>query len=171
MTACCPDCGKSFASAGPLAQHIQAKHPNVCIVCNKSFGSEISLNQHTVDTHGTGNIFHFTAVRNQNSHSACCPDCGKSFASAGPLAQHIQAKHANVCIVCNKSFRSESSLNQHTVDKHGTGTSFTLLQSGTKTTTTTTLLFMEPVATTGSISGASQEGKVLVGLCIKRKAK
>jgi negative regulator of genetic competence, sporulation and motility len=129
MTACCPDCGKSFASAGPLAQHIQAKHPNVCIVCNKSFGSEISLNQHTVDTHGTGNIFHFTAVRNQNSHSACCPDCGKSFASAGPLAQHIQAKHANVCIVCNKSFRSESSLNQHTVDKHGTGTSFTLLQS------------------------------------------
>ncbi|XP_076438944.1 uncharacterized protein LOC143277880 [Babylonia areolata] len=101
----CEECGKSFAGAWHLRKHrlthAKAAKTFDCSVCQKSFASQVELDEH-VQGHADEKPF-------------VCEVCNKGFYSSGLLnkhkKQHASSKH--VCNVCNETFKSGAGLKEH----------------------------------------------------------
>uniref|UniRef100_A0A8W7Q145 C2H2-type domain-containing protein n=1 Tax=Anopheles coluzzii TaxID=1518534 RepID=A0A8W7Q145_ANOCL len=79
------------------------KRPYACELCNKSFGHEISLNQHRA-VHNVEKVFE-------------CKQCGKAFKRSSTLSTHLLI-HSDTrpypCGFCGKRFHQKSDMKKHT---------------------------------------------------------
>ena len=119
----CPTCNKTFSSRYSLNVHMnihseskpyECPHTN----CRKCFRTKSALNTHINLTH--------TEIKDN-----ICTICGKAFAKAWLLRQHMtrhSANHRYVCLKCSKSFAypylvlvksfSHVQLKEHEITKH-----------------------------------------------------
>jgi len=76
----CPQCGKGYASAGHLKQHVESVHegkkPHVCPQCGDAFAQAGQLNSHVVVVHEGAKPF-------------VCEKCQHPFAAAYLLERHL----------------------------------------------------------------------------------
>jgi hypothetical protein len=105
-----------------------------CVLCNRSFDSDVSLQQHkrespahtfdcrTCDRHyGSGTALQ-QHLRDSPVHAPSfdCDDCDRSFDSEEALQQHLRDSPAHApsfdCETCDRSFGSEEALQQHLRD-------------------------------------------------------
>ncbi|UPX09972.1 uncharacterized protein EKO05_0000648 [Ascochyta rabiei] len=79
----------------------------ICVPCNRSFGSETALKQHQQDSP-------------VHAEACDCKPCNRSFGSGSALEQHQRNSPAHAetfdCKPCDRSFRSTSALEQHQRD-------------------------------------------------------
>uniref|UniRef100_A0A914WV47 C2H2-type domain-containing protein n=1 Tax=Plectus sambesii TaxID=2011161 RepID=A0A914WV47_9BILA len=103
----CIKCSKIFTTAHGLEVHVRRSHtgrrPYTCDVCNKSFGHEVSLQQHM-------------AVHSQEKQFSCT-QCGKTFKRSSTLSTHLLI-HSDTrpypCEYCGKRFHQKSDMKKHT---------------------------------------------------------
>ncbi|XP_046644009.1 fez family zinc finger protein 1-like isoform X2 [Daphnia pulicaria] len=103
----CVKCEKMFSTPHGLEVHARRSHngkrPFACDVCNKTFGHEISLNQHR-SLHNTEKVFE-------------CRQCGKTFKRSSTLSTHLLI-HSDTrpypCQYCGKRFHQKSDMKKHT---------------------------------------------------------
>jgi hypothetical protein len=116
----CGFCNRTFGSEGALEQHTRDSPAHrqsffECEACDRSFGSEYSLEQHLRDSPA-------------HAPSFDCEVCNRSFSSEYSLEQHLRDSPAHApsfdCEVCDRSFGSEYSLEQHLRDSPAHGPSF-----------------------------------------------
>ncbi|KAK3346480.1 hypothetical protein B0T25DRAFT_552105 [Lasiosphaeria hispida] len=121
-------CSLTFKDSSALEQHQEAKHRHCCKQCNRSFSTQISLDQHSRDLHGSptpggkkGPSPKQVVGHLQKEDSNCyCGECQKSFVDAAALAHHLRsAAHAVEfrCCDCERSFIDLDALRQHLKDK------------------------------------------------------
>ncbi|XP_030420495.1 PR domain zinc finger protein 5 isoform X5 [Gopherus evgoodei] len=113
----CRNCGKKFPVKQALQRHVLQCTENVnpgdtsrsfqCSVCNTSFSSESSFEQHKEACRGDARFI-------------CKADsCGKRFKSKDALKKHKENVHTGnsrkklVCSVCNKKCSSATNLQEH----------------------------------------------------------
>ncbi|XP_019377587.1 PREDICTED: PR domain zinc finger protein 5 isoform X2 [Gavialis gangeticus] len=113
----CRNCGKKFPVKQALQRHVLQCTENVnpgdssrsfqCSVCNTSFSSELSYEQHKEACRGDARFI-------------CKADsCGKRFKSKDALKKHKDNVHTGnsrkklVCSVCNKKCSSATNLQEH----------------------------------------------------------
>ncbi|CAL1579328.1 unnamed protein product [Knipowitschia caucasica] len=103
----CIKCSKVFSTPHGLEVHVRRSHsgsrPFECGVCGKTFGHEVSLDQHR-------------AVHSQE-RSFSCKICGKSFKRSSTLSTHLLI-HSDTrpypCQFCGKRFHQKSDMKKHT---------------------------------------------------------
>ncbi|CAI5784431.1 domain zinc finger 5 isoform X1 [Podarcis lilfordi] len=113
----CRNCGKKFPVKQALQRHVLQCTENVnpgdrsrsfqCSVCNTSFSSELSYEQHKEACRG-------------DARFVCKADsCGKRFKSKDALKKHKENVHTGnsrkrlMCSVCNKRCSSATNLQEH----------------------------------------------------------
>ncbi|XP_033015764.1 PR domain zinc finger protein 5 isoform X3 [Lacerta agilis] len=113
----CRNCGKKFPVKQALQRHVLQCTENVnpgdrsrsfqCSVCNTSFSSELSYEQHKEACRG-------------DARFVCKADsCGKRFRSKDALKKHKENVHTGnsrkrlMCSVCNKRCSSATNLQEH----------------------------------------------------------
>ncbi|KAM6441623.1 PR domain zinc finger protein 5 isoform 2-T2 [Liasis olivaceus] len=113
----CRNCGKKFPVKQALQRHVLQCTENVnpgnysrsfqCSVCNTSFSSELSFEQHKEACRG-------------DARFVCKADsCGKRFKSKDALKKHKENVHTGnsrkrlMCSVCNKRCSSATNLQEH----------------------------------------------------------
>mmetsp|Transcript_26715 Transcript_26715/g.26958 ORF Transcript_26715/g.26958 Transcript_26715/m.26958 type:complete len:183 (-) Transcript_26715:436-984(-) len=112
-----------------------------CDICDKTFVSQIALNQHNAQKHVNKetSLPSLTDMNNHQEHvhntnmtvqpaditKYECEACQKSFSTLIGLNQHNEQKHrektsdtaskiqTHKCQICNETFKSKSALNQH----------------------------------------------------------
>ncbi|KAJ7327007.1 hypothetical protein JRQ81_016766 [Phrynocephalus forsythii] len=113
----CRNCGKKFPVRQALQRHVLQCTENFslgdrsrsfpCSVCNTSFGSELSYEQHQ------------EACRGDARFICKAESCGKRFKSKDALKKHKENVHTGnsrkrlVCSVCNKRCSSATNLQEH----------------------------------------------------------
>ncbi|XP_066488723.1 PR domain zinc finger protein 5 isoform X2 [Tiliqua scincoides] len=113
----CRNCGKKFPVKQALQRHVLQCTENVnlgnrlrsfqCSVCNTSFGSELSYEQHK------------EACRGDARFICKAGSCGKKFKSKDALKKHKENVHTGnsrkrlMCSVCNKRCSSATNLQEH----------------------------------------------------------
>lgn len=121
-------CGRIFPDRQALKQHQATKHRHSCQKCSRSFGTQIGLEDHDRDSHGSpSGKAKRSPASNQaagqlqnNNDNRYCGECRKVFVDAAALAQHLQSSaHASDfrCCDCERSFVSTKALMQHLQDK------------------------------------------------------
>lgn len=105
----CSQCNKSFNTVHGLEVHVRRTHagalrPHCCELCGKTFGHEISLQQHKQTIHSSAKNFN-------------CTICGKCFKRSSTLSTHMLI-HSNTrpysCSYCGKRFHQKSDMKKHT---------------------------------------------------------
>ncbi|XP_069711292.1 PR domain zinc finger protein 5 isoform X5 [Phaenicophaeus curvirostris] len=113
----CRNCGKKFPVKQALQRHVLQCTENInpgdssrsfqCSVCNTSFSSELSYEQHKEACRGDARFI-------------CKADsCGKRFKSKDALKKHKENVHSGnsrkklMCSVCNKKCSSATNLQEH----------------------------------------------------------
>ncbi|KAM9028344.1 PR domain zinc finger protein 5 isoform 10-T10 [Ara ararauna] len=113
----CRNCGKKFPVKQALQRHVLQCTENIrpgdtsrsfqCSVCNTSFSSELSYEQHKEACRGDARFI-------------CKADsCGKRFKSKDALKKHKENVHSGnsrkklMCSVCNKKCSSAANLQEH----------------------------------------------------------
>lgn len=123
----CEECGKRFASAFQLREHISIQHLKernfVCEECGQKFGRRGGLRRHVQMVH--------------QNHLHMCPyeGCGHpGYKCSKALTAHIRSVHTNVrpyvCETCGKAFVRRNDLKMHTLT-HTSETTF-LCECGSK---------------------------------------
>uniref|UniRef100_A0A5S6QXY7 C2H2-type domain-containing protein n=1 Tax=Trichuris muris TaxID=70415 RepID=A0A5S6QXY7_TRIMR len=103
----CVRCQKWFSTSHGLEVHVRRTHsgrkPFACDKCGKTFGHEVSLNQHR-STHANEKAFE-------------CAQCGKVFKRSSTLSTHLMI-HTDTrpyaCPYCDKRFHQKSDMKKHT---------------------------------------------------------
>ncbi|XP_072285692.1 zinc finger protein Gfi-1b isoform X1 [Pyxicephalus adspersus] len=103
----CVKCSKVFSTSHGLEVHVRRSHsgtrPFVCDICGKSFGHEVSLEQH-LNVHSQERSFE-------------CKMCGKTFKRSSTLSTHLLI-HSDTrpypCQFCGKRFHQKSDMKKHT---------------------------------------------------------
>ncbi|XP_062413596.1 growth factor independent 1A transcription repressor a [Pungitius pungitius] len=103
----CIKCCKVFSTPHGLEVHVRRSHsgtrPFECVICGKTFGHAVSLEQHT-------------AVHSQE-RSFSCKICNKSFKRSSTLSTHLLI-HSDTrpypCQYCGKRFHQKSDMKKHT---------------------------------------------------------
>ncbi|KAM8849548.1 growth factor independent 1A transcription repressor a [Spinachia spinachia] len=103
----CIKCCKVFSTPHGLEVHVRRSHsgtrPFQCVICGKTFGHAVSLEQHT-------------AVHSQE-RSFSCKICKKSFKRSSTLSTHLLI-HSDTrpypCQYCGKRFHQKSDMKKHT---------------------------------------------------------
>uniref|UniRef100_G3PSV0 Growth factor independent 1A transcription repressor a n=1 Tax=Gasterosteus aculeatus TaxID=69293 RepID=G3PSV0_GASAC len=103
----CIKCCKVFSTPHGLEVHVRRTHsgtrPFECVICGKTFGHAVSLEQHT-------------AVHSQE-RSFSCKICNKSFKRSSTLSTHLLI-HSDTrpypCQYCGKRFHQKSDMKKHT---------------------------------------------------------
>lgn len=119
MSSHCILCDRSFDKDESLQQHLRDSPAHIsschCEACNRSFSSEEALEQHLRDS-----PFHAPTFN--------CETCDRSFGDDGALEQHLRDSpvHARTfsCETCDRSFRGQEALEQHLRDSPVHTTSF-----------------------------------------------
>ena len=104
----CEICEKSFSTNPSKNQHVAIAHGGKvktfsCNVCNKIFRKESLLSSHVK--------IHHEGKRNHK-----CDSCGKSFTQAGDLKRHMlthEGQRNYKCDYCGKSFTRSGNLKRH----------------------------------------------------------
>ncbi|KAF2897071.1 hypothetical protein ILUMI_09098 [Ignelater luminosus] len=136
----CPQCSKSFNTAGSLKRHLTVHDPSLrpleCSVCAQRFTDESSLRKHLLIHTGirayTCDICSraFVNQGDLNFHRRIhdpvkqyrCEVCGQEFSRHSNLVRHAEihrgAGALHRCDICGCSYSFVSSLTRHIVQKH-----------------------------------------------------
>ena len=130
----CKNCSRSFTSIGDLACHVKTCEGDVCplqcMVCNKSFKSQLEMCVH-LTSHSANKLFFCGICRgsfgsefllkqhmlmHKNNRTYASRICKRTFINSGFLDRHMKlhrTKKPYSCNVCNKSFMFQSNLQVH----------------------------------------------------------
>ena len=95
----CDYCTRGFSSERAKEQHEDAVHSFECDYCTRQFNSERAKEQHQKAVHA--------------AYSCECDYCDRQFSSDQAKEQHTEAVHGFLCGECGKLFASANSLDQH----------------------------------------------------------
>uniref|UniRef100_A0A6P7F0K8 Zinc finger protein OZF-like n=1 Tax=Diabrotica virgifera virgifera TaxID=50390 RepID=A0A6P7F0K8_DIAVI len=110
----CKVCSREFTTYKQLLVHIRGSHSDnslitfkkhKCTTCNLTLPYKKNLDKHMENMHSS----------EKEKQYFLCTDCGRSFASRGPLTQHmkIHKEGQYVCSLCNKKFKKNCYLKIH----------------------------------------------------------
>nr|CAI5867008.1 unnamed protein product [Callosobruchus analis] len=111
----CTECTYKTTDNCHLKQHM-AKHPNIsdrCILCNKTFVSRRTLDDHIVKRHPD-----FIASVSRKVHE--CTKCTFKTVGTNYLKRHMVSHQDSsyLCIYCNKIFTTKQRLDDHIIKAH-----------------------------------------------------
>ncbi|XP_059609049.1 transcription factor grauzone-like [Phlebotomus argentipes] len=139
----CQTCGRAFALASILVQHVRRVHENSCVsvceVCAKIFRCKNLFKQHVAEHTSQqeplvpctvcGKMFkHRIAMRkHMQRHNTTgpleCPICQRMAPNKPALTEHIKYKHKaqriHKCTLCERSFKTALSLKEHMASHTG----------------------------------------------------
>ncbi|XP_055707149.1 zinc finger protein OZF-like [Phlebotomus papatasi] len=139
----CQTCGRAFALASILVQHVRRVHENSCVsvceVCAKIFRCKNLFKQHVAEHTSQreprvpctvcGKMFkHRIAMRkHMQRHNTSgpleCPICQRVAPNRPALTEHIKYKHkalrVHKCTLCERSFKTALSLKEHMASHTG----------------------------------------------------
>ncbi|GAB0100287.1 transcription factor grauzone [Sergentomyia squamirostris] len=139
----CSTCGRAFALASILVQHVRRVHENSCVsvceVCAKVFRCRNLFKQHVAEHMSVkepgvpctvcGKMFkHRIAMRKHlQRHNTAgpleCPICQRPAPNKPALTEHIKYKHKaeriHKCTMCERSFKTALSLKEHMASHTG----------------------------------------------------